>query len=245
MRTRGMSVTASSRLGIDGHRAHTPLHSLRATVHRPGSRSGTCASVWSVSIPPRSALPTERAPQKKSGECSSLVSGSQCSVVAKCSVAGARIGMRARLGMPISAHPGMHVSACASRMQHLGLHVSACASQHAGLYLRIGMRASACTSLHARLVHITRGTHGIQNPQQSAQEAVPVSVRLLSSSRHGAHQQPPSPGQAPAAVPAAQHGCHAGQPSSVTGSLNPHSPMLGRAARGPTPQHGWALQNAS
>ena len=44
----GRPVTASSRLGTDGHRAHTPLHSLRATVHRPGSRSGTCASVWSV-----------------------------------------------------------------------------------------------------------------------------------------------------------------------------------------------------
>ena len=152
MRTRGTSVTASSRLGTDGHRAHTPLHSLRATVHRPGSRSGTCASVWSVSIPPLSALPTDPAPQKKSGECSSLISGSQCSVVAKCSVAGARIGMRARLGMPISAHPGMHVSHATSRPARLGMRVSACWSTPAHRHARLGMHVSACPSgaHHAR-----------------------------------------------------------------------------------------------
>ena len=142
MRTRGTSVTASSRLGTDGHRAHTPLHSLRATVHRPGSRSGTCASVWSVSIPPLSALPTDPAPQKKSGECSSLTSGSQCSVVAKCSVAGARIG-----DMRGSTCPSRHISAaCASR--HLGgMRVSACVSRH----VRLGMRVSTSAPWHARL----------------------------------------------------------------------------------------------
>ena len=241
MRTRGTSVTASSRLGTDGHRAHTPLHSLRATVHRPGSRSGTCASVWSVSIPPQSALPTDPAPQKKSGECSSLTSGSQCSVVAKCSVTGARIGMRARLGMPISAHPGMHVSHATSRPARLGMRVSACSSVPAHRHARLSMHVSACPSG----AHHARHAWNPEPAAISTGSSACVSVRLLSSSRHGAHQQPPSPGQAPAAVPAAQHGCHAGQPSSVTGSLNPHSPMLGRAARGPTPQHGWALQNAS